>query len=98
MQSDSYSWIWTSGLTSTAYYDMPLQIQLKKVFSTLVVSVKDTWLQFRTHHRVVCIQANTERQPVSAGEHPQAHLLTADSADPGGNSETLCPPNQFSTH
>lgn len=34
-------------------------------------------------------QANSERQPVSPGEYPPAHFLTADSAHPGSNMETV---------
>lgn len=38
------------------------------------------------------------RQPVTAGKHPPPHLLTVDNADPGGNTQTVCVPNQLHTH
>lgn len=52
--------------------------------------VKDTRRQIRAHKHVW----RQMRESVSAGEHPSAHLLTADNADPGWN----CVPSQPVPH
>lgn len=53
-QSDSYGWIWTSGLTSTALLRCVRCVasgnRVFFFFSTRLC--KDTWQQLRTHQRV----------------------------------------------
>lgn len=87
-QSDSYGWIWTSGSTSITTLRTLCGLwkySLRHFFHSPLQRI----LGCSSEHANVCMQANTESQPVSAGEHPPAHLLTADNAYPAGNTETV---------
>lgn len=75
-QSDSYGWIWASGLTSPASLKCVCRVASGNSVFPLSL-VKDTRREIRARKHVW----RQIRESVSAGERPSAHLLIADSAD-----------------